>query len=126
MPLATQVQTIPLDCDLSHCVNPTNWLIRFKAPLHAFYEIYKIAPEDASDSQQVDGSGNSYGEGNQFVARNQVNVVGKDGMVGILLASSKAHLQMNDKVSILLRDEQGNSSEFSSNVKVTMTTDSSD
>jgi len=116
--MPANVQVVPLQVS-----NPTSFLFRGKAPTNVsgdlFIEIYVANSADFSDSAQQAKTGDktlSYGEGETLLTSTKI-VKDGEGKFGVMIAAPGL-TQVNKYVSAILRDSQGNTSEFSAQLQL--------
>lgn len=108
--MPAEVQTIPARRDGTY----DSYFFRGRAPENYTIEVYLVDAGDTSDTQQV-LSGQSYGEGDYLLASQRVNAT-RDGKFTVTLNSSL--LGLGRKVSAILIDGSGNTSEFSAAIEL--------
>lgn len=104
------IQTIPASRDGVY----DSYFFRGRAPENYNIEVYLSDAVDSTDPLQV-LSGQSYGEGDYLLASQRVNAT-RDGKFTVTLNSSL--LGLGKKVSAILVDGSGNTSEFSAAIEL--------
>lgn len=103
--MPTDVQVVPMRTEAPW----DTYIFRGRAPANFFIEVYLVDDADGTDIlQQL--AGQSYGEGDYLLTSQRV-VPARDGKFSILISSSL--LDLHKKVSAIIRDGAGNTSEFS-------------
>lgn len=110
IPMPTEVQVIPL----RRAAPYDSFVFRGRAPENYFIEVYLVDSGDDADVGQRLG-GQSYGEGEYFLTSQRVNAT-RDGKFSVTITSSL--LDLHKKVSAILRDAAGNTSEFSGAIEL--------
>ncbi len=91
-----------------------SYIFRGRAPENYFIEIYLVDDADHGDAAQRIGD-QSYGEGDYFLTSQRVNAT-RDGKFSVTLTSSL--LGIGKRVSAIIRDGAGNTSEFSASIEL--------
>ncbi|GEM_PF-2569210 len=127
-PLAADAHTIP-QCNLDsqgRCTGPlppSAWTFRARAQMNSLgnypteYEIYLVDAQDPSDPSPAarDSMGNFYGEGDTLLISGRVL---RDANDRFRVSLNNPLLAIGRRVSAILRDAQGNTSEFSAAIEL--------
>lgn len=110
IPMPIEVQVVPM----RRAAPYDSYIFRGRAPENYFIEIYIVDDADPADAAQRLGD-QSYGEGDYFLTSQRVNAT-RDGKFSVTITSSL--LGLGKRVSAILRDGAGNTSEFSAAIEL--------